>query len=67
MSDLVAPIYIIDDAINEAVEQFFIVQLSLGSSLNPAGVDISIRPTSLGRIVDNDRKYIIFWNGRLYT
>ena len=57
MSDLGAPISIIDDAINEAVEQFFVVQLSLSSSLNPAGVDISVRPTSLGRIIDNDRKY----------
>lgn len=58
MRDLGAPISIIDDVINEALEQSFVVQLSLVSSLNPAGVDISVRPTSLGRIIDNDRKYL---------
>ena len=56
-SQLGAPIPIINDVINEAVEQFFVVQLSVVSSLNPAGVDISVRSASLGRIIDNDRKY----------
>ena len=60
VSELGARIPIIDDAINEAVDKSFVVQLSLVSSLNPAGVDISVRPTSLGRIIDNDRKYFIF-------
>ena len=58
ISEKRAPIPIIDDAINEAIEQYFVVQLSLASSLNPAGVDISSRAASLGRIIDNDRKCI---------
>ena len=57
LSELRAPILIFDDAINEAIEQFFVVQLSLASSLNPAGVNIGFRSTTLGRIIDNDRKY----------
>ena len=48
-----APIPIIDDAINEATEQVFVVELRLVSHL----VDLSIRPSSLCRIIDNDRKY----------
>ena len=48
-----APIPIIDDVINEATEQVFVVELRLISRL----VDLSIRPSSLCRIIDNDRKY----------
>ena len=54
--EIFTPIPIFDDVINEAVEQFFVVQLSLVSSQNPAGVDSSFRSASLGRIIDNDRK-----------
>ncbi len=53
----ILPIPIIDDVINEAMEQLMVVQLSLVSSLNPAGVNI-VRPTTVGRITDNDRKYL---------
>ncbi len=49
------PIAIFDDPINEAAEQAFIVQLKLISSTNPLS-DLSERPASLCRIIDNDRK-----------
>ena len=57
ISEVGASIPIINDVINEAVEQLFVIQLSLVSSLNPARVDTSDRSASLGRIIDNDRKY----------
>ena len=46
---------IIDDAINEANEQDFVVILNLTDSINPAMITIS-RESSLCRIIDNDRK-----------
>ena len=51
-----ASIFITDDAINEA-EQVFIAELIHVSSLDPATIDLSIRPSTLCRIIDNDRKY----------
>ena len=57
MNERNAPIPIVDDAINEATEQVFIVELLLISSLDPATVDLNTRPSSLCRIIDNDRKY----------
>ena len=56
MNEMGAPIPIVDDAINEATEQVFVVELRLVSSLDPATVDLSIRPSSLCKIIDNDRK-----------
>ena len=57
MNERGAPIPIVDDAINEATEQVFIVELRLVSSLDPATVGLSRRPSSLCGITDNDRKY----------
>ena len=51
-----APIFITNDAINEATEQVFVAELILMSSLDSATVDLTIR-SILCRIVDNDRKY----------
>ena len=51
-----APIAIFNDVINEADEQVFIVQLHLINSTNPSGIDLSIRPASLCKIIDNDSK-----------
>ena len=56
MNEKGAPIPIVDDAINEATEQVFVVELRLVSSLDPATVDLDTRPSSLCRIIDNDRK-----------
>ena len=51
------PIFITDDAINEATEQVFVAELLLINSSNPASVDLTTRPSTLCRIIDNDRKY----------
>jgi hypothetical protein len=48
-----APVFVTDDAINEATEQVFVVELHLVSSLNPASVDLTTQPSSLCRIIDN--------------
>ena len=56
VNDMSAPIAIFDDPINEAAEQAFVVQLRLISSTNPLS-DLTERPASLCRIIDNDRKY----------
>ena len=57
MNERDAPIPIVDDAINEATEQVFIVEFRLVSSLDRLKVNLSTRPSSLCRIIDNDRKY----------
>ena len=46
---------IVDDVINEADEQDFVVILNVTDAVNPAGIVIS-RVSSLCRIIDNDRK-----------
>ena len=56
INDMSAPVAISDDPINEATEQAFIVQLKLISSTNPGLSDLTERPASLCRIIDNDRK-----------
>ena len=57
VNEINVPIPFVDDAINEAIEQVYIVLLQLVSSMRPAGVDLSTRPSSLCRIIDNDGKY----------
>ena len=52
-----APIFVTDDAINEAIDQVFVAELILVSSLDSATVDLTIRPSTLCRIIDNDRKF----------
>ena len=54
--DIPTPIGIVDDVINEAREQVFIVQLELISSVNSHSVDLALRSASLCRITDNDGK-----------
>ena len=51
-----ARISVTDDAINEAMEQVFIAELMLVSSFDSSSVQIT-RPSTLCRIIDNDRKY----------
>ncbi len=55
MNDIPSPVPIVDDEINEALEELFVVNLALVDSVNPAGTDIS-RSVSLCRISDDDRK-----------
>ena len=57
VNEMSAPIFIIDDAINEATEQVFVAELILVSSLDSATVDLTIRPSTLCKIIDNDRKF----------
>ena len=54
MSEFPVTIGIVDDAINEATEQVFVVQLHLVSSVSESSVVFTARPSSLCRIIDND-------------
>ena len=54
-----APIFVTDDAINEATQQVFVAELILVSSIDPATVDLTIRPSTLCIIIDNDRKILL--------
>ena len=57
VNEMNAPVPVTDDAINEATEQVFVVELMLVSSLDPNTIDLTVRNSSLCRIIDNDRKY----------
>ena len=57
INEKIAPIFVTDDAINEATEQVFVAELILVSSLDSGTVDLNIRPSTLCRILDNDRKF----------
>ena len=50
---VVAPIRIVDDFINEASEQDFVVTLDIFSATDISGITISLKD-SLCRIIDND-------------
>ena len=52
--DFPVTIGIVDDAINEATEQVFVVQLQVVNSTSQSSIDLSSRPSSLCRIIDND-------------
>ncbi len=56
MNDVPAPVPIINDAINEAQEELFVISLGLENAINPAGTEIT-RSVSLCRISDNDGQY----------
>ena len=51
-----ALIAITNDDIDEAMEQVFIAYLILVESNNPSSVDLSVRASSLCRIIDDDRE-----------
>ena len=56
VNERAAPIAVVNDLINEAYEQVFIVELRLISSTNPAGIDLTTRPASICRIFNDDSK-----------
>ena len=58
INDMAAPIVIFDDEINEALEEVFIVVLTMESSTNPGSVIIT-RESSLCRIIDNDGSFVL--------
>ena len=53
INDMAAPVNISDDELNEALEEVFIVVLTLQSSTDPGSVIIT-RVSSFCRIIDND-------------
>ena len=54
VNDVNVPIAIVDDLVSEAIEQVFIVQLQLISSVSPGSVDLTMRQASLCRIISGD-------------
>ena len=46
---------VVDDDINERLEQLFLIVVEVVEALNPSTIDIT-RNTTIGIIVDNDRK-----------
>ena len=55
-TDLNVPIRIIDDDIDEANEQFFIVQIIVANAMTEGSLIIITRNISNCSIVDNDRE-----------
>lgn len=53
INNVMSPVSIFDDEINEALVEVFIIVLTLENAINPDRVVIT-RPSSLCRIVDND-------------
>ena len=58
INDMAAPVNISDDELNEALEEIFIVVLTLESSTDPGSVIIT-RESSLCRIIDNDGSCVL--------
>ena len=56
VNEVNVPIAIVDDPVNEATEQVFVVHLQLISGVNPSSIDLTKQQTSLCRIIDNDCK-----------
>ena len=47
---------VVDDDINERFEQLFLIKVEVVEAINPSTIDNTERNTSIGIIVDNDRK-----------
>ena len=47
---------VVDDDINERFEQGFLIVVEVVEALNPSTIDNTERNTTIGFIVDNDRK-----------
>ena len=54
-NETVIQIGVTDDEVNEAMEQSFVVILNVTDTINAERIGVS-RPSSLCRIIDNDRK-----------
>ena len=61
ITDLIVPIPVTDDDVDEADDQFFIAQLVLVDSISRNLITIA-RDASMCIIVDNDREYLITIN-----
>ena len=60
LTDIDAFIPIVDDLIDEDYEQLFVVYIEVVSAVDLAKVENTERNISTCRIIDNDRKYIIY-------
>ena len=60
LTDIDAFIPIVDDLIDEDDEQLFVVYIQVVSAVDLAQVQNTERNISTCRIIDNDRKYIIY-------
>ena len=47
---------VVDDDINERFEQLFLIKVEVVEAINPSTIDNTERNTTIGIIVDNDRK-----------
>jgi hypothetical protein len=56
-NQILAPVQINDDDLDEASEQLFVVLLDISTSVNPSFVNNSERNISLCRIRDNDGEF----------
>ena len=55
-----------DDDINERFEQLFLIKVEVVEALNPSTIDIT-RGTTIGIIVDNDRKLPVWSRSYSYN
>ena len=51
---------VVDDDINERFEQLFLIVVEVVEALNPSTIDNTERNTTIGIIVDNDRKLTVW-------
>ena len=58
VNEISVPVSIVDDDINEAPEQMFVVILKLVEGINQDRISLENRNSSLCRIVDNDGKHM---------
>lgn len=56
INERMVPITIVDDDIDEATEQIFVVTLKHKESIREESISLEIRNSSLCRIIDNDGK-----------
>ena len=56
INELMVPITIVDDDIDEAIEQIFVVTLKHKESIREESISLETRNSSLCRIIDNDGK-----------
>ena len=60
VADVDAFISIVDDEINEHMEQVFVALLEVLSAVNIELLNVTERNLTVCRIVDNDRKYLLY-------
>ena len=59
INEHLVPITIMDDDIDEAIEQIFVITLKHKESIREESISLETRNSSLCRIIDNDGKGLI--------